>query len=540
MDIYKRKHFFMKLLSLTLCVILCLSLAGCSRAGQDSTSTKLKYISAQYAGFTETQEDLLENVVFTDNEQDLEEFENNLASNAETGSDENVSEQADIDTVNEIKEEQVKKPVSHPDSYYVKWLVPSTFTQFGDDRMEKINQKLEEDGYGFGIKFIYYDELYGLHSNAPKSEKYSTYERLDAEDIRKITLNSGADIVYTGYDLQENNYIEENIKNGAYVDLTEYIENGSYFKYLPQTLLDSMKYDGKIYTISSLVAQDGCMLYLEDTGYDGEAIDFASDPMNLFDCISEDNKLFYGLNDLDFVELFGYSYDVIHGTVVNSDGELINPFEDQRCIEWMRKLNQKYNEHAVRFVNTTNNKDMCSLFLQHGLPNHIQNSQGVIYSQKVGLNKRLISSTAILSTSKKKDEAFQLMELFRSNHDYGNLLIYGYTNEGEGKKPVSAFNRKLVLGLDDGLLYGEDYGDGDIMNHFMSLEERNSFFEENVIASPAMYIDFPTECYELRKVIIKYLQYPDSILFSDNFEEQLAALKKDYTEVYNKVKKLMK
>ena len=369
----------------------------------------------------------------------------------------------------------------------MKWLVPSTFTQFGDDRMEKINQKLEEDGYGFGIKFIYYDELYGLHSNAPKSEKYSTYERLDAEDIRKITLNSGADIVYTGDDLQENNYIEEDIKNGAYVDLTEYIENGSYFKYLPQTLLDSMKYDGKIYTISSLVAQDGCMLYLEDTGYDGEAIDFASDPMNLFEYISEDNKLFYGLNNLDFVEIFGYFYDGIHGTVVNSDGELINPFEDQRCIEWMRKLNQKYNEHAVRFENTTNNKKMCSLFLQQGLPNHIQNSQGVIYSQKVGLNKRLISSTAILSTSKKKDEAFQLMELFRSNHDYGNLLIYGYTNEGEGKKPVSAFNRKLVLGLDDGLLYGEDYGDGDIiMNHFMSLEERNSFFEENVIASPAL------------------------------------------------------
>ena len=183
---------------------------------------------------------------------------------------------------------------------------------------------------------------------------------------------------------------------------------------------------------------------------------------------------------------------------------------------------------------------MCSVFLSQGLPSHIQNSQGVIYSQKVGLNKRLVSSTAILSTSKKKDEAFRLMELFRSNPDYGNLLIYGYTNEGEGKKPVSAFNRKLVLGLDDGLLYGEDFGDGDIMNHFMSLEERNSFFEENVIASPAMYIDFPTECYELRKVINKYLKYMYSILFSDNFEEQLAALKKDYTEVYSKVKKLMK
>ena len=118
MDLYKRKHFFMKMLSLALCVILCLSLAGCSMAGQDSTSTKLKYISAQYAGFTDTQENLLENIVFTDNEQDLEEFENNLASNVETDSGENALEQADTANVNELKEEQVKKPASHhPASY---------------------------------------------------------------------------------------------------------------------------------------------------------------------------------------------------------------------------------------------------------------------------------------------------------------------------------------------------------------------------------------------------------------------------------------
>jgi hypothetical protein len=36
------------------------------------------------------------------------------------------------------------------------------------------------------------------------------------------------------------------------------------------------------------------------------------------------------------------------------------------------------------------------------------------------------------------------------------------------------------------------------------------------------------------------MHYPDSLLFSENFEELLKKFIKDYTEVYNKVKKLMK
>ena len=539
MGINKRNHLFKKILSLCLCAVLCLGLYGCARQVKGSISTSLDNISSQYEGFNEAEPILAENVVFTDNELDLEEYENSLGSEEQNVSENTGFENTDISSKNDEPEEtKVKQPVTHPDSYYVKWLVPSTFTTFDDDRMAKINQKLEEDGYGFGIKFLYYDEYYGLHSNAPKSDKYHYFEMLTAEDIREITLSSGADIVFTGYDQMENNYIEEDIKNGEYVDLTEYIENGTYFKYLPLIYLDSMKYDGKIYTISSLVAQDGCTLYLLNNGENNVTVDFAPDPMNLFDLISKDNRLFYGLNTLDFVELFGYSYDSIHGSVVDSNGELVNPFEDKRCIEWMRNVNKKCMEGAILFENTNSNKKACNIAFRFGLPSWYQDSQNVIYSQKVGLNKRLVCSTAILSTSQKKDEAFILMELFRSNADYGNLLIYGYTEKDEGKKPVSSFNRKLVLGLDDGLLYGED--DAEIMNHFMSLEERNSFFEENVIASPTLKIDFPVECYEFRKVINKYMHYTDSLMFSENFEEQLKELKKEYTEVYNKVKKLMK
>ena len=78
------------------------------------------------------------------------------------------------------------------------------------------------------------------------------------------------------------------------------------------------------------------------------------------------------------------------------------------------------------------------------------------------------------------------------------------------------------------------------MNHFMSLDERNSYYEENVIASPTLSIDFPPEAKELRRIIKKNFAYPDSVLFSSDFDERYAALKKEYTEWFNKVKNKMK
>ena len=104
-----------------------------------------------------------------------------------------------------------------------------------------------------------------------------------------------------------------------------------------------------------------------------------------------------------------------------------------------------------------------------------------------------------------------------------------------GTQKMGKANIKCVLGIDDGLLYGETD-----MNHFMSLDERNSYYEENVIASPTLSIDFPPEAKELRRIIKKYFKFPDSVLFSSDFEERYAALKKEYTENFNKMKNKMK
>ena len=77
----------------------------------------------------------------------------------------------------------------------------------------------------------------------------------------------------------------------------------------------------------------------------------------------------------------------------------------------------------------------------------------------------------ILADSQKKEKAFKFLELIRTNHDYGNLIIYGHTESTDISKEPGSFNNKLILGLDDGLLSGEKG-----MNHFMTQEERSDFY----------------------------------------------------------------
>ncbi len=525
---YQKKYkVYSTITAVMLSIVMLFSLAGCSTDENDKNNSTengmneaIESMVSKYEGFSELEENPVDIIISEDNTEQTD-----------------LSGKLDQETQNNNEPDDNIKPKSHPDSYYVTWLVPGEFTEFDDDRMSKINLKLEEDGYEFGIKLLrYYQST--KHDEEEDSYKqvyayYSGNRRLETEDVSQVINNSGADIVYTGVRL-EGSYIEDDMKAGIFVDLTEYIENGTYFKYLPQIQLDSMKYNGRIYAVSSLMLQDGGKIQLINRDMDQYNVDFASNPLNIFKYLSEDNKLYYGLDTLDFVELFGYSFDSIHGTVVDQNGKLINPFEDKRCVEWMREVNKAYKEDKLQFYYS----DSCGFRLHMCGPGCVPEDPNAEYTLKIGMIKKPLGTTAILSTSEKKDEAFELMELFRKNPDYGNLLIYGYTVDGEGEKPKSAFNRKAVLGLDDGLLYAEP-GTKTDMNHFMTLEERNKFYEENVVASPSLYIDFPTESYKLRSIIDNYLFFKNNILKKDNFEERFASLKKEYGEVYKRVKKLM-
>jgi len=524
MGLYGQKITVTKrLLALALSVILCFSLTGCGKKDKSNEAESASSVGENISDIVEKYEGFSENTVTESDANTMLTVEEIPAKTDAEGSQDKIpvnSSGSSESTPDIITTKYI------PKSGYIKWYLPKSFCSFEDDRIEKINQKLREDGYDFGLKIILYDD----HSTKPEI----------IQAIREKMFTSGADIVYTDFNdfnfIGAENSLEKEILEGKYADLTEYIENGNYFKYLPQLLLDSMKYNGKIYLLSPSIVQDGRLaVFLLDKNGVTKDFDFEKKPLDIFKYISEDNKLYYGLDALEFVELFGYTYDVHYGAVVNEKGQLINPFEDSRCVEWMKTINKKRMENSVVIAGRYSAEKNEGLLLLERDKSEAEGCLDLVYLKKLGIGKRLTSATAILSTSTKKEEAFTFLELLRTNPDYGNLLTYGYTQDGEGEKPVDGFNIKCVLGIDDGLLYGETD-----MNHFMSLDERNSYYEDNVIASPALSIDFPPEAKELRRIIKKYFKFPDSVLFSSDFEERYAALKKEYTENFNKMKNKMK
>ena len=196
----------------------------------------------------------------------------------------------------------------------------------------------------------------------------------------------------------------------------------------------------------------------------------------------------------------------------------------------MNLVNEWYKKGYVRTVNKDTIKESCAILLTINDRNRKDNFKEICSWQRK-MCKKIKSTTVILDDSPKKEKAFKFLELIRTDHDYGNLIIYGHT-EGSDiiKEPVS-FTNKLILGLDDGLLCGEEG-----MNHFMSSEERNEFYDNVVEASVTLYMDLPFECSELKKIVEKYLGYENNILFSERYAEKLELFKIEYTEKLDEIK----
>ena len=145
------------------------------------------------------------------------------------------------------------------------------------------------------------------------------------------------------------------------------------------------------------------------------------------------------------------------------------------------------------------------------------------------MSNRYICSTAIRKDSPNKEYAFKLLELFRTDHNYGNLIIFGTNEIDEIIPKQTTFLNNVTFGLDDGLLRIDD-----AFRHFSSSEERIDFYENEVILSPVVDMDIPFECYELCGIVDKYL-IDENILFSDDFENKLENFQNEYTDAFDRI-----
>ena len=70
--------------------------------------------------------------------------------------------------------------------------------------------------------------------------------------------------------------------------------------------------------------------------------------------------------------------------------------------------------------------------------------------------------------------------------------------------------------------------------HFLSPEEKKQYFQEHVVASPALYMNLPEECRELLAIENKYFVQTD-ITEAKNFEERLLQFQEELNPVMEKV-----
>ncbi len=418
--------------------------------------------------------------------------------------------------LNEIREVNGLENVENDDRYYVKWAVPMEEVRVQDEWIKRINQKLAEDGYSFGMELVRIDS-----------------DRRKLEDYQEKMFASGADIVFTGSEAYGDNYSEKAMIQGKYMNLTEKVESSPMYDLMPDVIWDAVRYKGNIYMIMPEISQVGTRLMLTvDPSIEAKVNEiYSGSILDLAKVISKENKFYYGFGDFSFAPGLGYTYDTERGTLISSEGKVVNPFEIQEITDWMRLVNKWYKEGKAKGYKSNMGDTDCKITLTEGIESEVR-QQKIIDSWIEPLCKHYTSSTAILESSEHKDEAFKLIEIFRTKHEYGNLLVYGIETADDVNEIKPQESNLFVFGIDDGLIHPKDYYN----LHYDTVEQRREFFEKNVKASPSLYYDLPPECTELAVITLKYLTY-DYILFSDSFDKEFEQFKQEYTEAFERILK---
>ena len=307
-----------------------------------------------------------------------------------------------------------KKASVHPVDYYVTWAVPRG-TGVSALTLDEINYKLEQDGAGYGLKIVEIDESVG------KSDYQAGLDR------------SGADIAFIGSDYENANVAVTGLEAGKYICLDEFLKDSKLYEAIPELLWDTVKYQGSIYYIpNEALKNDGiCVIFDTEKIPLEKAETFDGDIFSLVEYLPEGERLYYNLGSFNFAEAFGYVFD--KGLLFSQDGSVTNPLEDERCVQWLRTLNQWYADG--RATSDPRIKEQCAIHFLRDLDEAGENT--FKYAWKGSACQRLDQSVGIRSTSKKQEEAFRFLELVHTDPAYGNLLIFGKEALDSGEVPFA-------------------------------------------------------------------------------------------------------
>ena len=132
-----------------------------------------------------------------------------------------------------------------------------------------------------------------------------------------------------------------------------------------------------------------------------------------------------------------------------------------------------------------------------------------------------------------------MLELFLTDSDYGNLIIYGenvindngYAVDPQSGKKIYSWNKRFQWGINDGILKGK--GDDNII--FDTPEDRKNFYENMRPVSKMAEVLTSIEYNELLAGLRDLISKHDDIIFNGkNFDEEFEDWKKDSDELFAK------
>lgn len=392
----------------------------------------------------------------------------------------------------------------------VKWAFPANSLDNYEEPIENIvNVKLEEDGYDFRLECVY----------------------IDNENYNEEVKNCNSDIVWTGIRNRDNikqlspAYLA--IKEDKYMCLDSFLDGSKLYELYPESLWDSVKIGEKIFCIPNTVFPDcGLALAFSKDKYSKAEIDDFDDTLeSLLKLLGESNVLGYSGVGCEYLDMYNIPNELAF--IYFEDGKIKNLMENELNINWIRTLNslakkgQLVKPDVVPVIENNEVPQWDIALLNTGEVLNLDDNKywKIYYKGDSGDNFK--ASTAIKADSANPEKAFKMIELFMTDSEYGNLLVYGrdvfdqkgYAVNPQSGRKVYAFNKKMYLGINDGVLKGEaDY------YSFSTPEERRDYYDEYIRQGNLLWMEYPELAGELYYMIDKY----DKMIWNKkNFEEEL-------------------
>lgn len=397
-----------------------------------------------------------------------------------------------------------KAPVEESKAVTIRWAVPD-MVQIQDGTIEAINKMLKEDGKSFRLEPVLLDFM-----NYNKELKTADY-----------------DIAFAGFAEKTSVYeVLPAVAQGQFYRLDDWLQESELYTVIPEILWDSVTYNGGIYSVPSAAITEATPTILIKKEYAGNIPGTAVlHPEELDSFMAETGKILYDYKGgLHFLGYCGLDYQ--EGLLWEADGTYGNPLETKECEEWMRALNRWCREGKL----TTDRTEEWAICMTN-VPGDFYNMDTVAYeAPQMYTNLHFVGSVAIAADSEHKEAAWELLQLFYMDEDYGNLLVFGkgyeekegYAVNSQGEVLSGGLN-KISWGVGANLLKGNDE-----LSLHSSAGERKAYYENKVVLSGIAGSKMPDVSTQMLALEEKY----SDILSSDNFEELFLQWKEEARSLF--------